>query len=66
MTTEDKLELIEVYRRITELEQKVFKWKYRWRWLRLNIELWVPACVAAAVLVYMGFLIGAMWHSKPY
>ncbi len=59
MTTDEKLELIEVYRRITALENKVFKWKRRWVWILGNVGVWLPMVIAASTLIYLGYIIGA-------
>lgn len=65
MTTEDKLELIEVYRRITELERKVFKWKHRrqqlLRHLLENFHVWITLVMGLGIGVYIGSLMGFLW-----
>jgi hypothetical protein len=66
MTTDEKLELIEVYRRITALENRVFKWKRRFLWIACNAETWGPIVVVAMIFGYLGFFIGYLCYSKPY
>jgi hypothetical protein len=65
MSVDEKLEMIDLHKRVSDLETKVFKWKRRRVWLIDNYEVWVPMVIFACMFFYMGFLVGDLWNLKP-
>ena len=65
MTVEEKLEMIDLHKRVSDLEAKVFKWKRRRAWLIDNYEVWLPMVIFACMCFYIGFIVGDLWNLKP-